>query len=134
MKRWLQPTLAKRMMGALLLAFALVWLVLMARQLYNATDRQAFDQNLQALGENLLASIAPIETPGEARAMVAATATLINQSYRSNHVPGVLLMALRGADGKRLFDVTVHNTTSEPSSPVMTSSPTSSSPSAVNRS
>lgn len=103
MKRWLQPTLVKRMMGALLLAFALVWLVLMARQLYNATDRQAFDQNLQTLGENLTASIAPIETPGEARAMVAATATLINQSYRSNHVPGVLLMELRAADGKRLF-------------------------------
>ena len=103
MKRWLQPTLVKRMMGALLLAFALVWLVLMARQLYLATDREAFDQNLQSLGENLLASIAPVETPGEARAMVAATAALINQSYRSNHVPGVLLMELRAADGKRLF-------------------------------
>ncbi|WP_332879360.1 sensor histidine kinase [Massilia sp. S19_KUP03_FR1] len=103
MKRWLRPTLARRMMGALLLAFALVWLVLMARQLYLATDRQAFDQNLQTLGENLLASIAPIEAPGEARAIVAATAALINQSYRSNHVPGVLLMELRAADGKRLF-------------------------------
>jgi signal transduction histidine kinase len=75
----------------------------MARQLYVATDRQAFDQNLQALGETLLASIAPIETPAEARAIVAATAALINQSYRSNHVPGALLVELRAADGKRLF-------------------------------
>jgi signal transduction histidine kinase len=99
----LQPTLVKRVMGALLLAFALVWLVLMARQVMLATDRQAFDQNLQALGDNLLASIAPIDRPGEARAVVAATAALINHSYRSSHVPAALLVELQAADGTRLF-------------------------------
>ena len=103
MRGLLRPTLVKRMMLTLLAAFALVWLVLMARQLYTATDRQAIDQNLQALGENLLASIAPIDTPGEARAVIAATAALINHSYRSNHVPGALLMELRDTHGTRLF-------------------------------
>jgi len=99
----LRPTLVKRTMGALLMAFALVWLVLMARQVIQATDRDAFDRNLQALGENLLASIAPVHTPAEARAVVAATAAMINQSYRSNHVPGALLMELRTAEGALVF-------------------------------
>ena len=103
MKRWLRPTLVRRVTLALLLAFTLVWIVLMARQLHNATDRQAIDKNLQALGDNLLASIAPIDNAGEARAVIASTATLINNGYRSNHVPGAVLMELRDAHGTRLF-------------------------------
>lgn len=103
MKRWLRPTLVRRVTLALLLAFTLVWIVLMARQFHNATDRQAIDKNLQALGDNLLASIAPIDNAGEARAVIASTATLINNGYRSNHVPGAVLMELRDAHGTRLF-------------------------------
>lgn len=103
MKRWLRPTLARRVMLALLLAFALVWLVLMARQFLTATDQDAIDANLRALGENMLASIAPIADADAARAVVAATATLVNNSYRSNHVPGAVLMELRDAAGTRLF-------------------------------
>jgi len=101
--RWRRPTLARRVTLALLLAFALVWVVLLARQFYVATDQQTIDRNLQALGANLLASIAPIDNAGEARAVVASTATLINNAYRNNGVPAALLMELRAADGRRLF-------------------------------
>jgi two-component system, OmpR family, sensor histidine kinase QseC len=100
---WRGPTLARRVTLALLLAFALVWIVLLARQFHVATDRDAIDANLQALGANLLASIAPIDNAGEARAVVASTATLINNAYRKEGVPGALLMELRAADGRRLF-------------------------------
>ena len=100
---WRRPTLARRVTLALLLAFALVWIVLLARQFYVATDRDAIDANLQALGANLLASIAPVDNAGEARAVVAATATLINNAYRKAGVPGAMLMELRDTDGKRLF-------------------------------
>jgi two-component system sensor histidine kinase QseC len=103
MKRLLRPTLVRRVMLALLLAFTLVWIVLMARQFHNATDRQAIDRNLQTLGDNLLATIAPIENAGEARAVIASTSALINNSYRSNQVPGSVLMELRDAHGTRLF-------------------------------
>jgi signal transduction histidine kinase len=103
MKRLLRPTLVRRVVLALLIAFALVWVVLMAHQFYNATDQQAFDKNLKSLGDNVLASIAPIETTSEARAVVASTATLINNSYRSNQAPGAVLMELRDAQGQRLF-------------------------------
>lgn len=100
---WRQPTLARRVTLALLLAFALVWIVLLARQFYVDTDQDAIDANLQALGANLLASIAPIDNAGEARAVVASTATLINNAYRKAGVPGAMLMELRAADGRRLF-------------------------------
>ena len=100
---WRRPTLARRVTLALLLAFALVWIVLLARQFYVETDRDAIDANLQALGANLLASIAPVDNAGEARAVVAATATLVNNAYRKAGVPGALLMELRDAGGKRLF-------------------------------
>lgn len=103
MKRLLRPTLVRRVTLALLLAFTLVWVVLMARQFYNATDREAMDRNLQTLGDNLLASIAPIDNAGEARAVIASTSALINNSYRSNKVPGNVLMELRDAHGTRLF-------------------------------
>ncbi len=103
LRHLLRPTLVRRVLLALLVAFALVWLVLMARQFQQATDRATIDRNLQALGDSLLASIAPIANAGEARAVVASTATLINNSYRSNGVPGVVLMELRDRRGKRLF-------------------------------
>lgn len=103
MRRLLQPTLVRRVMLAMLLAFLLVWLVLMARQLYKATDTQALDQNLHGLGSSLLASIAPVETAAEARAVVAATATLVNDGYRKLQAPGAVLMELADAQGRRLF-------------------------------
>lgn len=99
----LRPTLARRVTLALLLAFALVWVVLMARQLYAATDGMAIERNLQSLGDSMLASIAPLADAGEARAVVAATATMINDGYRSRQVPGAVLVELRAADGTRLF-------------------------------
>ena len=103
MKRLLRPTLARRVTLALLGAFALVWIVLLARQFYHATDRAAIDRNLQALGGSLLASIAPLDDAGAARAVIASTATLINDNYRRNLVPGAVLMALRDTHGARVF-------------------------------
>lgn len=103
MKRHLRPTLARRIVLSLLVAFALVWLALMAREFYKSTDQREFDGKLQALGDSLLASVSAIENPGEARAIIAATATLVNDSYRNNHLHGYVLMELKDAQGRRLF-------------------------------
>ncbi|WP_028101179.1 sensor histidine kinase [Pseudoduganella violaceinigra] len=99
----LRPTLARRIVLSLLIAFGLVWITLMARQFYTATDQQAFDSNLQALGDSLFASISSVESDGEARAIAASTSTLVNDSYRNNRVQGALLIGLSNADGERLF-------------------------------
>lgn len=99
----LRPTLARRMMGILLLAFVLVWLVLQARELYSATDRDPLDRRVEQLGAQLLGELAPLEQPAEARAAIAATAALINLSYRNSQIPGAVLIELRDASGARLF-------------------------------
>ncbi|XLZ70921.1 HAMP domain-containing sensor histidine kinase [Massilia sp. SR12] len=103
MKAALRPTLARRLLLALLLAFGLVWLALMARQFLAATDQQDFDRNLQSLADNMLASIATIDNAAEARAVVAATSTLVNKGYRSNNAQGAVLMELRDRDSRRIF-------------------------------
>lgn len=103
MRRLLRPTLAGRVMLALLIAFALVWVVLMARQLYITSGSAAADRNLQALGDNLLAALAPVDTSSEARAVVAASEAMLNRTYRINQVPGAALMTLHDRSGTALF-------------------------------
>jgi two-component system sensor histidine kinase QseC len=99
----LGPTLVRRVVFALLLAFAMVWVVLMAHQLWQATDRDKIDSNVLSLGQSTLASVAGLDNAGEARAVVAATSTLINTSYRGNDIPGAVLMELTDRRGKRLY-------------------------------
>lgn len=99
----MRPTLARRIVLALLLAFGLVWLALMARQFLAATNQQDFDRNVQSLADSVLASIATIDNGAEARAVIAATSTLVNNGYRSNQAQGAVLMELRDREGRRLF-------------------------------
>ncbi len=106
MKRYpdfFRPTLVRRIILTLMLTFFLVWVVLLAYDFWHASDQNKNDKNLQALGENLVATIAHIDNPGEARAVIAATSNLINNSYRANSVPGVVLMQLSDQRGKLLF-------------------------------
>ncbi len=103
LRRLLRPTLVRRVVLALLLAFGLVWLVLMAHQLWQATDPDKIDRNVRGLGQSMLASVAALDNAGEARAVIAATSTLINASYRDNQIPGVVLMELTERQGKRVF-------------------------------
>ncbi|MEC5161270.1 sensor histidine kinase [Janthinobacterium sp. CG3] len=103
LRHMLRPTLVRRVVLALLLAFGLVWLVLMAHQLWQATDRDRIDDNVLSLGRGMLASIAALDNAGEARAVVAATSSMVNAAYRSKQIPGVVLMELTDRRGKRLF-------------------------------
>jgi signal transduction histidine kinase len=99
----MRPSLVGRVMLALLIAFILVWLVLLAKDVHSATDRDAFDSRLRAVGDQLLTVVAPLDKPGEARAAIAASMELINATYRANTVPGALMMALSDASGARVF-------------------------------
>lgn len=99
----LRPSLVRRVITALLIAFGMVWMVLMAHQLRQATDQETHDRNLLNLGQSMLASVAGIDQAGEARAVIAATSTLVNASYRDNQVPGAIIMELSDRQGKRLY-------------------------------
>jgi signal transduction histidine kinase len=102
MMRAFRPTLVRRVFLALLVAFSLVWIVLLGRDFLQAKDAGAFDAKIRAVGDNLLASIAPLDSDTYAGAVVASNAALINEGYRDNRLPDVL-MELRDAGGARVF-------------------------------
>lgn len=97
-----RPTLVRRVFLALLVAFSLVWIVLLGRDFLQAKDADAFDARIRAVGDNLLASIAPLDSDTYAGAVVASNAALINEGYRDNRLPDVL-MELRDAGGARVY-------------------------------
>jgi len=99
----LRPTLVRRVVLALLLAFGLVWLVLMTVEYRAATDQQVIDSRMRASVATLLASIAHTDSTAEARATIAVSSSLINNSYRLQHLPGSVLLQLSENHGKRLF-------------------------------
>jgi signal transduction histidine kinase len=101
MMRAFRPTLVRRVFLALLVAFSLVWIVLLGRDFLQAKDAGAFDAKIRAVADNLLASIAPLDSDAYAGAVVASNAALINEGYRDNRLPEVL-MELRDAGGARV--------------------------------
>lgn len=102
MMRPFRPTLVRRVFLALLVAFSLVWIVLLGRDFLEAKDAVAFDAKIRAVGDNLLASIAPLDSDAYAGAVVASNAALINETYRDNRLPDVLV-ELRDAGGARVY-------------------------------
>jgi signal transduction histidine kinase len=102
MMRPFRPTLVRRVFLALLVAFFLVWVVLLGRDFLEAKDAVAFDAKIRAVGDNLLASIAPLDSNAYAGAVVASNAALINETYRGNRLPDVLV-ELRDAGGARAY-------------------------------
>ncbi|MBB3121796.1 sensor histidine kinase [Pseudoduganella violacea] len=96
-------TLVRRVMLALLAAFCLVWIVLLARDFINETDSARFDERVLTLGNRLSGMLAKAKNDDEARAIIATTSTLVNASYREHNVPGIMLMQLYGADGAPLY-------------------------------
>ena len=102
LRRAVRPTLVRRVFLALLVAFSLVWVVLLARDFAAANDAATLDARLRAVADNLLASIAPLQDGTYAGAVVASNAALINDSYRTNGLPDVL-MELRDAAGRRAY-------------------------------
>jgi two-component system sensor histidine kinase QseC len=103
MHNLLQPTLVRRVVLALLIAFGTVWLILMALEYRRATDPQAINDNLCAAGISLLASIEHIDDPAEARATIAVASNLINGNYRMQHLPSFVYLQLSDKSGKQLF-------------------------------
>lgn len=96
-------TLVRRVMLALFAAFCLVWVVLLAREFFTETDSAQLDRRLLALGERLGSMLARAGSDDEARALATATATLVNDSYRAQGIPGGVTMQLTVADGTALF-------------------------------
>jgi len=99
-RRWLAPSLRRRVVLTLLLAFVLVGLVLAAREYASSSDPAQLDRVVADFGRGVMAQLDTIEDPAEARGAVESLETQINRSYREIGLPSRLVLQLwdrRGA-------------------------------------
>jgi two-component system, OmpR family, sensor histidine kinase QseC len=104
MKTWLRPTLARRVLAALGIAFLLVWSVLLAYDYLRF--KQAMEQNsgVHQIGTALFAALAKLEQPEQVTTAVATTATWLNLVRReAKQLPGDLVFELRDHQGQLLY-------------------------------
>jgi signal transduction histidine kinase len=102
MRRLFEPSLARRMMLALLVAFALAWGVLLAFEYGQEGTAAAVDGKLAAFARGLVVDLAEVADPAEARATVAVLERTINRNYREAGLPAVFLVQLQDGQGRRL--------------------------------
>jgi two-component system sensor histidine kinase QseC len=95
----LRPTLVRRVVMALLVAFGIAWLLLLAVMYAGANDQQVEDKGVRDLGRGLAASLARIDDAGQARAVAAATSEQIDLLYRANGIPALVLIELNELKG-----------------------------------
>lgn len=74
-----RPTLVRRVVLALLLAFGLIFALNLAAIFWQVTSQGRVDARLRARAESLVALAEGAATPGEARAAAAAAAGILNQ-------------------------------------------------------
>ncbi|MBY0243790.1 MAG: HAMP domain-containing histidine kinase [Burkholderiaceae bacterium] len=103
MRRLSQPTLVRRVVLALMLAFLGVWLILLAVLFFSATSQESLDQSVTDVGDGLLMSLAPLVQAGEASAVAAATSSQINYLYQRSGTPAAMLVQLDDHQGRRLY-------------------------------
>lgn len=98
-----QPTLQRRVILALALAFLLVWTALLLDSYIEFKRGMAVNPGLLGLGKGLMAQIADTADPARAATQVADAQSLFNRLRRdSGMLPGELLFQLYDARGQRL--------------------------------
>jgi signal transduction histidine kinase len=102
MMRLFAPSLARRMMLALLVAFALAWVVLLAFEYLQEGIPSAVDGKLAAAARGLALDLSDVTDTAEARATVAVLERTINRSYRAMGMPAVLVVQLRDSQGRNV--------------------------------
>lgn len=91
-----EPTLVRRSVVSVTVAFVLVWAVLLSYNFINYKHTITNDPGLLKYGDALLDSLSPINDPAQAAAAVSATNHWVNIRRRQNGLlPGVAMHELR---------------------------------------
>ncbi len=94
--RLAQPTLVRRSVISVTVAFVLVWAVLLGYNFINYKHTITNDPGLLKYGDALLDSLTPITEPAQAAAAISATNHWVNIRRRQNDLlPGVAMHELR---------------------------------------
>lgn len=101
MKGILRRTIVQRVFVALVMAFVLVWVALLAYIYVEFRQALAVDQGLKRVGRALSAALAELEDDAQAGLLIRATATEYQMLRLSGNPDGSLLLQLRRRDGGR---------------------------------
>lgn len=105
--RLAEPTLVRRCLLSVLLAFVLVWAVLLAYIFITYKQAITNEPGLQKYGDALLVSLQVMVDPAHAAAAVGSTDTWTNIRRRQiGLLPGTLLHELKDATGQPVFTST----------------------------
>ncbi|MES2934202.1 MAG: HAMP domain-containing sensor histidine kinase [Pseudomonadota bacterium] len=104
MRQWLRPTLARRVVIALGIAFLLDWGVLITYDYWSYKQGTRDGLQLKQIGTALDAALSELDDTDQAQLVVAATAVWIKTLRDSDsRLPGDLLFELRDRTGKLLY-------------------------------
>lgn len=102
--RLAEPTLVRRCLMSVLLAFVLVWAVLLAYIFITYKQAITNEPGLQKYGDALLVSLQDMVDPAHAASAVSSTDTWTNIRRRQiGLLPGALLYELKDATGQTVF-------------------------------
>jgi len=106
MKRYFQylgPSLIRRVVMAILLAFALCWVVLAIYGYLQETDPAERDRSLLTNGHALVAALEKVSDEAEALTIISTYSDIYNLSYRQFKIPRVMLLQLNDLQGRRIY-------------------------------
>jgi two-component system, OmpR family, sensor histidine kinase QseC len=99
-----EPSLVRRGFVSVLLAFILVWMVLVGYIYYNVKQTIAHDSGLQKFGNALTLSLTDVKEREQATALIASTAIWVNIRRREiGLLPGIMQFELLALDGQRIY-------------------------------
>ena len=88
------PTLARRVLYALLIAYCTAWLVLLAFQYVEVRVQESANPALQQAGSQIADILSSIDDPGEAGIIVAAIDRSVRNGRQRLHIPGTVVIEL----------------------------------------
>lgn len=103
MLNFFRPTLVRRVVMALLMAFFIAGMLILTVMYVAANDQAVEDKGIGDVGRGLAASLARLDDAAQARAVAAATSEQIDQLYRANRIPALMLIELHDQAGNRLY-------------------------------
>lgn len=101
---WPRPTLVRRVLVALGVAFCLVWCMLLAYEYVQFKQDTEQHAGVHTVGAALSAALLELDDPGQVASAVATTASWLNLVRReANALPGELVFTLRDRQGRLLY-------------------------------
>ncbi|MCY0911437.1 ATP-binding protein [Massilia antarctica] len=104
MRAWWRPSLVRRVLAALAMAFLLVWCMLLAYEYLQFRQEVEQHSGVQKIGAALYAALVKLDTPGQVKTAVATTAIWLNLvRHDANQLPDDLVFELWDREGRLVY-------------------------------